>query len=144
MTIVPLAGAPPPAARAAARRAGGVFTVPEEAPTAQAAGEAEPVTALSLAGMLSLQEIEPGAERDRRARRHAEDILAELRGLQLDHLGAAPDPDRLARLARLAGTVPEAASPGLREAMRSVAVRAAVELARLEMRRAAIAARNLG
>ncbi len=144
MTIVPLAGAPPPATRAASRRTGGVFTVPEEVPTAPAAGEAEPVAALSLAGMLSLQEVEPGPERDRRARRHAEDILDELRGLQLDHLGAAPDPDRLARLARLAGTLPEAASPGLREAMHSVAVRAAVELARLDMRQATIAARNRG
>jgi hypothetical protein len=139
MTIIPITGPTSQVARASLRRAGAsLFAVPDDTSGTKATGDAESVSALSLATMLSLQEIEPDAERDRRAHRHAEDILEELRGLQLDHLGAAPDPDRLARLARLSQNLPDAASPGLRQALHSVGVRAAVELARLEMTRVTI------
>ncbi|HYZ33746.1 MAG TPA: flagellar assembly protein FliX, partial [Crenalkalicoccus sp.] len=54
---------------------------------------------------------------------------AELGGLQAELLGGTPDPDRLARLAALQDGE-EGCDPGLREAVRGLALRAAVELAR--------------
>jgi hypothetical protein len=138
MTIVPISGPAPHAARPAARRGGPTgFTLPATAQASQEVAEAEPMAPVSLGALLSLQEVEPPGERDSRARRHAHAILEELRGLQLGLLGDAPDPQRLDRLARLVDSMPEAASPGLQAALASVALRAAVERARYEMMPAA-------
>ena len=117
------------------RRAGsgGSFRVAAGAGRAVAPGlAAENVAA---AGLLALQEWpEEGArrERDQAARRHGEALLEALADVQRDMLDeAAPD---LARLAALAGAVPEAADPELRAVVAAVTLRARIELARRDGR----------
>lgn len=114
--------------------AAGGFTVAGEAPGAGRAGGAAPVAPALLDGMLALQEAGSEAVRDREARRRGEDLLAELRRLQLALLAAAESPGLLRRLADLAAALPEAADPALREAVGAIALRARLELARLERR----------
>jgi hypothetical protein len=96
------------------------------APGAAAASAATAVGGLSL---LAAQEGGGRAGRDAAARRRASSILDELQGLQAELLGGRPDPSRLARLAALQSGE-EGADPGLREAVRAVALRARIELAR--------------
>ena len=67
--------------------------------------------------------------RDAAARRRAASILDELQGLQAELLGGRADPARLARLAALQSGE-EGADPALREAVRAIALRARIELAR--------------
>ena len=78
------------------------------------------------------------AAADLRAQSHGGDMLDVLAQMQRDMLTAGHNPDLLHRLAILADAIPEAASPDLRLALRAVATRAKVELARDQV--AAIAA----
>lgn len=84
----------------------------------------------SLHGLLALQEGETDAARDRAARRHGDSLLKELAALQRGLLGGGEGDGALARLAELSGQVPEAADPGLAGAVRAVAMRARIEVAR--------------
>ena len=117
-----------------AARGGGRFSVAEGPTDGAAAGEAESVAEASLAGLLALQEEADGsadrALRDGAARRRGRDLLGELAALQRDLLAGGPDPDRLARLATLAESVPDAADPRLRDAVAAIVLRARVEAAR--------------
>jgi hypothetical protein len=131
------------AGRAAVRRAGGAghgFAVPaggDEAVGGAAAAQA--AGAVGMAGLLALQEWPAERGGDRAARRHGEALLAALADLQRTVLeGGAADPRRLAALAR---EVPEAEDPGLRAAVAAVALRARIELARMEPARPDMAAR---
>jgi hypothetical protein len=127
-------GATTAGARAAgSRSAGGGFSV---GGTAGANGAAAAATGAASAAaavggsLLAVQETGDRAGRDAAARRRGHAILDELRGLQAELLGGrAPDPARLARLAA-SGAGEEGADPGLREAVRAVALRARIELAR--------------
>jgi hypothetical protein len=92
----------------------------------------------SLGGLLALQEMDAPTERDRRAHRHAQEMLDELQGLQVEMLGATPDPGRLERLAAMVGAIPLASHRGLRDAVASVATRVEVEMARQFLRARAI------
>ena len=135
----PINGLPPtgPVAPARARAAprGQGFSV-ADGPAARppgGAGEADCVAEASLAGLLALQEQTDGGEtRDRAARRRGRDLLGELAALQRDLLAGGPDPARLARLAAMAESLPEAADPRLRDAVAAIALRARVEAARYE------------
>jgi hypothetical protein len=81
--------------------------------------------------LLALQEGNTAEERDARARRRGFAILQELGRLQLAMLDGRMDPAGLERLAGLSvGEQP--ADPVLAEAMAGIALRARVELARLE------------
>lgn len=127
------------AAGGAARSTGG-FTIGGSAagPTREAASAAG-VAAPGL-GLLALQEQGSDAERDGAARHRAGAILEELDGLLLDLLaGSAGDPERLDRLAGLQEGE-EGADPGLRDAVRSIVLRARVELVRRGMEKAATVA----
>jgi hypothetical protein len=79
--------------------------------------------------LLAVQEDGERSGRDAAARRRAHTILDELRGLQAELLGGRADAARLARIAAL-GDGEDGADPGLREAVRAVALRARIELAR--------------
>jgi len=135
MAVGPITGAPTAVTGISATRAVGrnaskrLFTVADGV-TPHPAAESGAVSATSLATLLSLQEVESPTERDRKARRHAEEMLEELTGLQLDLLGNAHDPQRLTRLSGMIGAVPPASHPGLRSAVASVALRVEVEIAR--------------
>ena len=125
----------PTATARTARRAGpGGFAVPPgEASATGGAARMEEASAVTLGGMLALQEEESPVVRDRRARRHAQAILEELARLQRGLLGGATDAGSLARLAALAELVPDAADPTLGALVQSVAIRARIELARRDL-----------
>lgn len=105
------------------------FVVPQGA--GQAA-ETEPAGLISAHSLLSLQEVEPDSDRNRRARRHGLDMMDDLRRLQQGLLANCADPELLLRLDHLASTVPPAADPALRAILDELAVRTRVELARME------------
>ena len=124
------------AGRRAVRTAqsGPVFTVamedPDEVVAADQAGEAGPVSDVSVATMLALLDVHDPTERDRKARRHADVMLDELRALQLSLLSDEDSTPRLRSLAELVASLPSATHPGLRAATASVALRVELELAR--------------
>ena len=129
--IGPMAPVVRTSSRPAARGTG--FTVPSgqtDSPAATTAAAETP--GVALGGMLALQEAESASVRDREARRHGQDMLAELLKLQRALLEGRLDPALLHRLAALAGDVPVAADPALRQAVAEVVLRARVELARHE------------
>ena len=87
------------------------------------------VSAATAMGLLAVQELGPAKERNARAFRRGEDMLKELKALQLELLEGRADPARLTELARLTeGEKP--ADPGLAEAVAAIALRARLELAR--------------
>lgn len=98
-----------------------------ETPDLQAAGAAMPAS-----GLLSLQEFPDAEGRNRRARQGVAAALASLRSMQLALLGGRLDRTALAALADAAAHAAEADDPMLRQAAQAVALRAAIELARME------------
>lgn len=96
--------------------------------TAATAG-ASPVAA----SLLALQAAGGSALRDAEAGRRADQLLEELGRLQRGLLGGAEDAAGLARLAQL-GRGEDGDDPSLRDVVRAIATRAAVELARRERR----------
>jgi hypothetical protein len=128
MTVFPISGPTAATSRpAAVRRAAGGFDMPTEV---AATARAVPPPPVSLDCMLSLQEVEPAFERDRRARRHTEAMLDSLAELQRALLGGGPEADTLGRLAALSRDIPQAADAGLRAVVAAVALRIHVEMAR--------------
>lgn len=122
-------GAGRPGAAAPARHGG--FRLPESA-SAERAVEAAPVTAAMP--FLALQEAGDATERDRRARRRGDAMLADLGALQLALLEGRDPAAILGRLEELAAG--EAASdPRLAEILDEVRLRAKVEAARRGIRR---------
>ena len=111
-----------------ARAAGAAFAMPAGSPPA-GVGAALGATcpAVSLSGLIVLQDAEP--PRDRAARRRGQDILAALAELQRGLLGGE-EGGALSRLASLIGELPQAADPRLGSVLAAVALRARIELAR--------------
>lgn len=108
------------------RTGGGSFPVEADRPVpAEATVETAGVAMTSL---LALQEAQSGAERDREAQRHGEAVVDALGELQLALLdGRNGD---LEALARLAARPVAAADPALAGLMRTIQLRAGIELAR--------------
>jgi hypothetical protein len=93
------------------------------------AESADSLGAVALGGLLGLQEMESTRERDRRARRHGQDMLAALAMLQRALTGTDPN-DALERLAILLRTQAPAADPALAATLAAISLRVRVELAR--------------
>ena len=123
-------GAGRPGAAAPARHGG--FRLPDSVSPERAA-EAAPVSA--ALPLLALQEAGDASERDRRARRRGEAILADLGALQLALLDGRDPGAILGRLEALAAGE-AAADPRLAEILDEVRLRAKVEAARRSMPRA--------
>lgn len=121
-----------------AKAGGTAFRLPGDSEATAATEEAGAAGAAAPVGLslLSLQEGEGPtiAERDARARRRGEALLAELRHLQSDLLTGQVDPARLERLAALAEGE-AAADPALQEIVAHIALRARLEVARLAAER---------
>jgi hypothetical protein len=118
-------------ARGTVRTSAG-FAVPGDlAVASHAAGEAAPTAALG--SMLTLQELGGEAAEDREARRHGQDLLAALAGLQRALLTSGDDTAALQRLAELAAVVPRAADRRLAAMVSAIIVRVRVELARRQL-----------
>jgi hypothetical protein len=114
--------------------AGGQFRVAAPAGEAAEATAPAPVDGVSIApSLLALQETIAAGERDARARRRAEDMLDELAAVQLGLLGGKLARRRLEALAALAAAPAVAADRRLAVVAAEIGVRAAVELARLEL-----------
>jgi hypothetical protein len=109
-------------------RRGRGFALPEE--ESAAASVSGPAIAGPLGGLLALQESMAPEPAESRARRRASAALRELTGLQLELLGGAADPARLARLQALAEAEAEGTDPALVAILQQVALRARIELAR--------------
>ena len=118
---------------AAAAASGAAFRLPAE-PTGAAGTAAATAPARGLDALLALQEtaasIGDGATRDREARRHGRDLLEELAALQRALLSGDAGEATLGRLGALLQSMPAAADPALGAVLRSVALRARLELAR--------------
>ncbi|WP_372618680.1 flagellar assembly protein FliX [Falsiroseomonas sp.] len=121
-----ITGGTPPLRRAV--RTGAGFALPDSAAAREGAATA---AAGSVSALLALQEqgapVEPPGER---AARRGNAALDELNGLQLDLLRGRDDPERLERLAALAGGAEAVADPMLRRTLQEISLRARVELAR--------------
>ena len=120
----------------AARRGGGVrprsgFHIADGTDTAPHA--AAEVGAVPLTQILALQEEEADAVQDRAARRHGEEMLAELASVQRDLLQAGLGRKRLGHLLDLATAPPRASDERLRDVVAAVALRVKVELARYDV-----------
>ncbi|MBL6454081.1 hypothetical protein JMJ55_02025 [Belnapia sp. T6] len=117
----------PGAPRRGGRSATGFAIAPGEAEAGRDVGSVGLVAAPG-SSLLALQETGSDASRNEAAQRQAREILAELTTLQCDMLsGSAGDVNRLGELLE---SVPEAADPGLREAIEGVRLRAQVEMLR--------------
>jgi hypothetical protein len=113
----------------ATRAGSGGFRVAGGKDEAREASAGSSVSAASAIGLLTVQELAPAEERNARAFRRGEEMLQELKELQLELLEGRADPSRLQQLARLTeGAKP--ADPGLAEAVEAIALRARLELAR--------------
>ncbi len=108
------------------------FRVAEQLSTATARAPAGAAAPASLLGLLAVQEAEGAAARDCDARKRGKRMLDELARLQRALLTGRLDPDGLRTLAALASDPAGAADPVIAAVVRAVAVRARVELARLE------------
>ena len=133
MSIVPIGGPIGPQSTRSVRGVGGrEFHLPSEASVAtQRAARTSSV--VDLSAMLSLQDVDPPQERDRRARRQGEGLLQALARLQRALLGEEGQQSVLAELAELSASPEIAANPALREVTEAIRIRAAVELARATM-----------
>lgn len=98
----------------------------EPAPT-----EISAPAATRLSATIGMPDSDAADRRNRQARRHGQDLLAELSRLQHGLLGqAGGDQMTLARLARMAGAMPVADDPRLGEILDGIVLRAEVEIAR--------------
>lgn len=130
-------GPAPVSAPRPARSSGGAGRFRIAADQAGDAGEVRDSGALdgvSIApSLLALQETITAGERDARSRRRAEGMLEDLAQLQLALLSGRLPRARLESLAALAAEPEVAADPRLAAIAAEVGVRAAVELARLDV-----------
>jgi hypothetical protein len=134
MSLVPIGGIirPPPPRRAVASNTQG-FHLPNDAPEAPTTA-ATTCAALSLQALLSLQDVQPQAERDRRARRQGEGLLSALTRLQRALLGENGAAQELTELCTLSAQSEVADDPALRDIVAAIRLRAAVELARADVK----------
>jgi hypothetical protein len=141
MAFVDRIGSTGAVSRATPRPAAGGAAFTVTARPIAAPGGPIAVAEVGLGSMLAMQEVESGAVRDREARRRGQDMLAALASLQRSLLDFGSDTgpttgagsgSALRQLAALAGQVPQAADPALREAVAAVTLRVRVELARHE------------
>lgn len=119
---------PPSPSRLRPARSAGGFALPDDGPPQAHAAIA--IAEVSLATLLALQgDNEPVEDRD--ARRHGQDLLAELTVLHRILLGNIHNPNSLERLAAMTAQPRTAAlDPRLEDAVAAIRLRARVELAR--------------
>ncbi len=104
------------------------FSVTQKENTAETPA-AGPVNSVSLLGLQEEHDPEPQGN-DRTAFAWGNDALKTLRAVQVSLLEGGSPSEALAVLEALCRAVPAAASPGLAAVIRSIRVRAAVEVAR--------------
>jgi hypothetical protein len=134
-------GAARPVEQGRAQRSGGGFSLPGTtsagpAGAAAATGGASGVTGVSA--LMALQGVEDATERKRRAVRRGRGLLDGLDALRLASLEGADDEPALQRISRAASeAAAEVDDPGLASVLTQIDLRAAVELAKRDVRRSA-------
>lgn len=103
-----------------------VADTPGEPAVARAAG----TTAVSLDGILSLQEEPDDDGRNQRAHAGGKAVLEEMAAMQLASLGQGDLQAVVQRLGDLLASLPEAADPRLSGILRQIALRARIEMSR--------------
>jgi hypothetical protein len=106
------------------------FAVSAETAATAGAERSVEVAPAELGLLLGLQEWGGAEERDRKALRHGQDMLALLADMQRLLLAGADTTEALNRLAALAGGMPPVADPRLMAVVRAIAMRIWVEIAR--------------
>jgi hypothetical protein len=136
-------GATGPSASQGSRpaRAAGGFSVPGAGQAAPASAPAAASSVSGVAGMtalMALQGVEDATERRRRAVRRGSGLLDRLDELKMALLAGEPGSGALERLSRsLREERPDDADPGLKAVLDQIDLRAAVELAKADLRRSA-------
>ena len=132
---------PRPADAARPQRSGGGFALPGTAQSASAGASSATSSASSVAGvssLMALQGVEDATERKRRALRRGHRLLDGLDELRLSALGSGDDAGALQRLSRATSeAAAEVEDAGLATVLTQIDLRAAVELAKREVRRSA-------
>lgn len=127
--------------RARPARASGGFSVPSSGGAAPASPAAAPAGVSGVAGvsaLMALQGVEDATERRRRAIRRGGGLLDRLDELKLALLGGEAGDGALERLGRgLREERPLDADPALNALLAQIDLRAAVELAKADIRRTA-------
>lgn len=127
-----------PASRPA--RAGGGFSLPSGGTAATGAASATASTGgvAGVSALMALQGVEDATERRRRAMRRGRGLLDRLDALKLAMLAGGDGAAALNTLARAVREErPDSADPGLNAVLDQIDLRAAVELAKADLRRAA-------
>lgn len=123
------------------QRAGGGFSLPGASPAGATGGAAPTSAASGVAGvsaLMALQGVEDATERKRRAVRRGRGLLDGLDALRLAALEGADAEPALQRISRAASeAATEVDDPGLAEVLVQIDLRAAVELAKRDVRRSA-------
>lgn len=129
-----------PGARPAGKQGGG-FSVPSSgaaAPTGATSASAGVSGVAGVSALMALQGVEDVTERRRRALRRGNGLLDRLEELKLALLAGEAGEAALERLGRgLSEERPVDADPGLNSLLNQIDLRAAVELAKADLRRAA-------
>jgi hypothetical protein len=140
MKVTGPSGSGPASGSRSARAAEG-FSVPQTAGAAPATAAAAPAAASALSNvsaLMALQGVETALERRRRAVRRGGGLLDRLDELKLALLSGEAGEGALDRLARtLREDRPEDPDPALTGLLEQIDLRAAVELAKAEVRRTA-------
>ena len=133
-------GAPPAGGQRPVRSAGG-FSMPQTSGAAPAAASQASAPASALAGvssLMALQGVETATERRRRAIRRGGTLLDRLEELKIAMLSGEAGEGALERLGRtLREERPEDEDAALTGLLEQIDLRAAVELAKAEVRRSA-------
>ncbi len=104
--------------------------------TAAALGPAATAPLAALSSLLSIQEVSDKADDRRRAVLHGNDLLDELRELQIGLVQGSVSEESLRSIARLLDQPrPAIDDPALDQILSEIELRAAVELAKLERRK---------
>jgi hypothetical protein len=124
---------PAPMARAGTKTAETGFFVDNGAAPLNQNARLSPSGAIGLEGLLVLQAVDEGSERDRSARKRGTALLASLTGLQRTLL-AGEDPSLALRaLSELTADDSTADDPGLAAIVRAIVQRSRIEIVRREL-----------
>jgi len=138
MKVTGASGPTGPQGGRATRSAGG-FSLPATggaAPAAAASAASAASGVADVSALMALQGVETATERRRRAIRRGGGLLDRLEELKLALLDGGAGEGALERLSRtLREERPEDADPGLTELLNQIDLRAAVELAKADLRR---------